>query len=171
MTTFVYASSVIANSIMDNNTQGTEDVSVEDDGEPKPMERDSFWIQEMGRGPRLNISGKWMLFYLNQNINAAWIKAKTLLRKGNIKSYVSCLVLSLRLLVSCFSSPFFFFLLLPFFQSHSWICSISLFSTHYPAISPNSTVPKLISQSTLHSSLFRSANGDRRYEGVLWWSP
>ena len=86
MTTFVYASSVIANSIMDNNTQGTEDVSVEDDGEPKPMERDSFWIQEMGRGPRLNTSGKWMLFYLNQNINAAWIKAKTLLRKGNIKS-------------------------------------------------------------------------------------
>ena len=89
MATFAYTSRVVAQNTTDNNnmTQGTEDVCVKEDGEPQPTKyHDDYFIYERGRDSRLNTDGKWMLFYLNQNINAAWIKAKTLLRKGNIKS-------------------------------------------------------------------------------------
>jgi len=83
MTTFTYASRVVARSTVENDmTQGTEDVIAVDDGEPKPTTSDDYFLFERGRDSRLNCDGKWMLFYLNRNIDAAWVKAKALFRKG-----------------------------------------------------------------------------------------
>jgi len=54
-----------------------------DDGEPRPSQvSDQFWLFERPQGAMGPVDGKWMLFYPNKDMDAAWIKAKKLFRGG-----------------------------------------------------------------------------------------
>lgn len=69
------------------STTATSPMGVEevrDDAETKPSQVSSaYWLFESSSAPASSAGGgKWMLFYLNKDIDAAWIKAKTLMRKG-----------------------------------------------------------------------------------------
>ena len=57
---------------------------LQDDAETKPSQvSKDYWLYEKSNFPNTSpANGKWMLFYLNKDIDAAWIKAKTLMRKG-----------------------------------------------------------------------------------------
>ena len=60
-----------------------------DDGEPKPSEEvNNFWIFERPRGPTGPTDGKWMLFFLDSDIDAAWMKAKRLFRAGKTYYFI-----------------------------------------------------------------------------------
>jgi len=61
------------------------DVDFPDDGEPRPSQvSDQYWIHEIPPGRVGPTDGKWMLFYLNKDIDAVWRKAKSLFRKGRL---------------------------------------------------------------------------------------
>jgi len=57
---------------------------VHDDGETKPSQvSNDYWIYETSTSHSSSPGGgKWMLFYRNKDIDAAWIKAKTCMRSG-----------------------------------------------------------------------------------------
>jgi len=65
-----------------SSPMGVEEVR--DDAETKPSQVSSaYWLFESASAPPSSAGGgKWMLFYPNKDIDAAWIKAKTLMRKG-----------------------------------------------------------------------------------------
>ena len=81
MTTFTY----VARTRTESHEVTAPGLDFPDDGEPRPSQvSDQYWIQEMPPGRVGPTDGKWMLFYLNKDIDAAWRKAKSLFRKGDL---------------------------------------------------------------------------------------
>jgi len=82
MTTFTVGSRTRTAPVTPSTAAGADE-EIQDDGEIKPSRvSDQFWLQENAPGAMGSLDGKWMLFYWNKDIDAAWVKAKMLLRRG-----------------------------------------------------------------------------------------